>query len=184
MGLAIAGIAAVGWLSCPSAPDDGIAADARHLENRLWVDRMPDDDRDIIGKLAFVQSVQHGPFGVVEQGSVWRHVTEVFQWKRHGGEVHLVFPQDGVEGVLAVRTWDCEGDAPEPFELCLALGPDEEFVLYSRRDWVLRPHEDGHDLIEDGPVSFELPLPPKRRATELDRDDDAVLERLAAALDD
>ncbi len=131
-------------------PEASQRAAAEHLVDRLWVDRMPQSSRDIVGKLAVIRSVDHGPYGVVERGSVWRHRTEIFQWALRGDTLRTVWPQDRVEGTFEVRTYECEDEAPEPFELCLELSDeDHTLTLYSRRGWVIRPRGDGDELVED-----------------------------------
>lgn len=121
-----------------------------YLTDRLWIERMPDGDTDMVGKLAVVRSIDHGRFGVTELGSVWRHHSEVFRWRLEGDVLHTAWPQDGEYLGLRVRTRECEGQAPEPFELCLDLiGEGEVLTLYSRHDWVVRPRGEGDELIDE-----------------------------------
>lgn len=126
--------------------------DTTYLVDRLWIERMPQDDRDTIGKLAIVRSLDHGRFGVFELGSVWRHQSEIFLWSLDGNELSTEWPQDREHATIRVHTRECEGQAPAPFELCLDFfdGDDDEVTtLYSRHDWVIRPRTDGRDLIEE-----------------------------------
>lgn len=130
------------------APLDG--DDTAYLTDRLWIERMPDDDRDMVGKLAVVRSVDHGRFGVTELGSVWRHHSEVFRWRLDGNVLHTAWPQDGERVSIELRTRECEGQAPDPFELCLDfVDGGRTITLYSRHDWVVRPRREGEDIVDD-----------------------------------
>jgi hypothetical protein len=111
------------------------AAQAEHLPNRLWVDRLPKDDRDMFAKLALIHHPD-GRVGVINHGSTWRHRIEVFMWALERDRLTLVFPQDRQRDQLQVRTWDCRGKAPAPFELCMELRRgDRKAQFYSRYDW-------------------------------------------------
>ncbi len=93
-----------------------------------------------------------------------------------GRRLQMRFPQDRTRATARVRTWDCEGEAPEGFELCLELrGENRTVRLYSRRDWVLRPRP-SDDLLEDGPLGHEL-LPSPDAAAPLG-DAGVALDRL------
>lgn len=144
------------WLLADEPDPEGTATS--HLVDRLWIERMPVDDRDMVGKLAFVRSVDHGAFGVHERGSVWRHHTEIFKWRLDGDRVHTAWPQSRRHVAVEVATRECEGEAPEPFELCLDLsdGKGHSITLYSRHSWVVRPRREGDDLVEDPLVASEL----------------------------
>ena len=143
--LALVALAAtgVGWFvtadSTPSA-DPGMA------ENRLWVERMPQDSREMFGKFLLLRT-RDGNVGLVGRSSTWRHHYELFLWKRMGEKLRAFFPQDHVRDACTVRTWSCEGEAPEPFELCLELcAGDRRAVMYSMRSWEVRPGSTEDDL--------------------------------------
>ena len=57
---------------------------------------------------------------------------------------------------LNVRTWECAGEAPEPFELCLELKNKRGAVtMYSRKDWIIEPKDVAGSLaeiVEDAPA--------------------------------
>lgn len=121
--------------------DEGETAGAEHLRNQIWIDHMPEHRRDIVGHLAFVDHPE-GRIGGVGRSSTWRHRLELFMWDQQGSSVMLRFPQNGARGKVKVRTWRCEGEAPEPFELCLELSDGERSrTMYSREDWVIKPQE-------------------------------------------
>jgi hypothetical protein len=158
VGLLFVGGASVGALQCSGQQAE--PASAEHLTQRLWVDRMPRGERDMIRKLALVRSIDHGRFGVAERGSVWRHHTEVFKWGLHDGRLQMYLPQDRKHLTATVRTWECEGEAPDGFELCLEIrgGAGGTMRLYSRHDWKLHPRP-SDDILDDGPLGgWQFPV--------------------------
>ncbi|RMG98380.1 MAG: hypothetical protein D6705_06100 [Deltaproteobacteria bacterium] len=136
--LTVAAVAAgAWWLSGQRAESN----EARHLVNRVWVERMPTDSRDVFGKLV-VLDTPDGKFGVVGRSSTWVHHYEVFLWRLAGDRLSAFFPQHGVRDRVRVRTWACEGEAPEPFELCLEVSNERgRGRFYSMRAWEVRPHD-------------------------------------------
>ncbi len=123
------------------------------LVNQVWIDHMPADHRDMVTHLVVLDH-REGKFGAIGQSSTWRHSFEVFKWKLSGNQLDVYFPQESVRGRVTVKTWRCEGDAPEPFELCLQLSNpsgNETAMLYSRDDWKIRPRAmlDSFEAIAD-----------------------------------
>jgi hypothetical protein len=143
IGLAIVGATAFGvWkagTALLSSSED--AASTKHLVNQFWIERLPQSRRDMVGHLALIDHRQ-GKFGGAGRSSQWRHFLELFAWKLDGHKLGVFFPQEEVRGTLKVRTWDCKGEAPDPFELCLELAAQngQKVVYYSKRDWVIEPH--------------------------------------------
>lgn len=154
--LALAGACALGvWKLGDALLSSDEAQGTEHLTNQVWIDRVPQDHRDMITHLVVLEHRQ-GKFGAVGNSSAWRHIAEVFKWKLRGNELEFYFPQDSVRGKIGVRTWSCEGEAPEPFELCLELINPQggTAMLYSREDWKVRPHDMSDsiaDIVDDYP---------------------------------
>lgn len=122
------------------------AVDSVRLANQVWLDRMPRDDRDMVVNLILVERDQRR-VGAVARASRWRAQVEGLLWAREGNRVRMHFPQDHKRAVFAARAWNCAGEAPRPFELCLELrrqrdGAPRPLRFYSRKDWVVRPHGD------------------------------------------
>lgn len=164
-GLALAGLAGLwsvgSWLSGESE-----VASADHLVNQVWIERMPEDQRDMVAHLVVIDHPQ-GQIGVAGRSSQWRHLIEAFLWRLDGDQLRLRFPQDRVRAKVQARTWRCAGEAPRPFELCLEIrAGDRQATFYSREDWVVRPHES--DAFEA--VAEELP----QLAAALDQADELV----------
>jgi hypothetical protein len=80
--------------------------------------------------------------GVISHGSQWRVHADVLLWRLEGDLLRTRFPQDDRRYDLKARTWECEGRAPEPFQLCLELRRGDRVLrFFSRKDW-----EIGKDL--------------------------------------
>jgi hypothetical protein len=141
LGLALAGAGAYGlWtLGQGLLGDDEETASTRHLTNQVWIERMPQDQRDMIGHLVLLD-VREGRAGVAGKSSQWRVMAELFQWGLEGNRLSVFFPQDRVKAQVHVRTWSCEGEAPEPFELCLEISSGRrKAVFYSLEEWHIDP---------------------------------------------
>jgi len=144
--LAAAGVGTYAYLS---ADDD--TAGTRHLTNQVWIERMPDNRADMISHVVLLDK-DGEQFGVLGRSSTWRHVLELFGWRLENDRLKLFFPQERVRGEVKVRTWRCEGEAPEPFELCLEFSNKGRSVqFYSRRDWVIKDADSLQELAVEVP---------------------------------
>lgn len=167
------------WAGGQLVGDSDEAAGTDRLVNQVWIERMPADGRDMVAHVVLLEHPQ-GKLGVTGRSSTWRHFNEIFLWRLRGNELDTKFPQDRVKGSVRVRTWECEGEAPEPFELCLEIGHGgRTAVLYSRLDWVVRPHERAGnvDLAAEYPeiaeVLAQLPAEAAVAAADFDAVEDA-----------
>ncbi len=121
--------------------DDSETEGTRYVVNQVWLERLPENHRDMIGHVSIIDHPQ-GKVGIVGKSSNWRHFIEVFMWKLDGHRLQLFFPQDEVRSNVRVNTYDCEGDAPHPFEICMDVSAgDRKATYYSRRDWKIEPHD-------------------------------------------
>jgi hypothetical protein len=148
--LALVGACGFGVYKAGSALLGDEEQSTKHAVNQLWVDHFPRDDRDMVLHMVMVDH-REGKFGAIGQSSKWRHRIDVFRWQLDGSTLGLVFPQDRVRASLKISTWECAGEAPEPFELCMKLTNttnDRSTTLYSRKDWKIEPH-DSQDSIAD-----------------------------------
>ena len=140
------GALALGLWSLRGDDDKGLAS-ADALPNQIWIDRVPESDRDMITHLLLLDHPRARNFGLVGNSSQWRHQIELLRWRLDGSSLGMLFPQDRRKAKLKARTWDCAGTAPEPFELCLELKVgDRKLNMYSRKDWVVEPQ--GENLAE------------------------------------
>ncbi len=126
----------------------GDTAAADHFENRPWLERIPEHQRDMIGHMIFLDT-KDGRYGAFGRSSTWRHFIEIFLWSREDQRLRLLLPQDRKRGQLNVRTWNCEDEAPEPFDLCLELSDGRHsIVYYSNTDWEVDPNMNADDTAE------------------------------------
>jgi hypothetical protein len=169
---AVAGLIFGAWSLWETAADDE-AESAKLLQNHIWINRLPADERDMI---SFFVAIDHreGRVGAVGRSSVWRQLSDVFLWKLDGERLSLYFGQEEVKWQPKAKAWRCKGEAPAGFELCLKIWDDRHTVLlYSRDEWEIDPDQD-HLAVEGLPWHVAAPHP------DLDRDEDE-LEAFAPA---
>lgn len=113
---------------------------SKRLLNQLWLERMPRDERDMVYATVLIEHEKHR-VGVVARGSRWRGYQDAFVWRLEGDRLRARFPQDDKRYQVTVKTWECEGQVPRPFQLCLEVrNGDQSLRFFSRKDWVVRPH--------------------------------------------
>ncbi|WAS96324.1 hypothetical protein [Nannocystis punicea] len=128
--------------------DCGSTSEVKHLANQVWIERLPQNDRDQIHHLVLLEQGRDR-FGAFGKSSQWRHFLEIFAWHREQNRLTLHLPQDRVRVNLEARVWECEDEAPAPFELCLELKGERGHTsrYYSRYEWVIEggkaPHIEG-----------------------------------------
>jgi hypothetical protein len=134
--------------------DDAETESTRHVVNQVWLERMPDSQRDMIAHLLLVDHPE-GKIGIAGKSSQWRHFIEAFVWKLQGSKLSVYFPQEEARAELKVKSWRCEGEAPSPFQLCLEISNGRRTAhFYSRDDWKVDPHNAAaslQELAEDSP---------------------------------
>lgn len=149
VGLALAGASVYGVWTLAQDGDDELTG-TRHVVNQVWIERAPQGPRDMIGHLVLLD-IPEGRFGAAGRSSQWRHLIEVFQWGLEGSRLSVFFPQDRVKAQLRVRSWQCKGEAPEPFELCLEISNGRRSAMfYSLEEWRIDPDHVGESLAELG----------------------------------
>lgn len=154
--LALAGVCGLGVYKLGSALLSDDAQRTEHAVNQLWIDHAPRDDRDIFMHMIILDHPQ-GQYGVIGQSSQWRHAIEVFRWELMGDKLRLYFPQERARGEVTIRTWECKGEAPAPFELCMELtnANGRSIRLYSREEWKVEPRDATDslaDILDDEPA--------------------------------
>jgi hypothetical protein len=149
LGLALVGAGVFGaWSVGQGLLGEDEAAGTKHVVNQVWIERVPEGPRDMIGHLVLLD-MPDGRLGAAGKSSQWRHVLEVFQWGLEGNRLSLFFPQDRVKAQVQVRSWKCEGEAPEPFELCLEISNGRrKVVFYSLEEWHIDPERAQVSLAE------------------------------------
>jgi hypothetical protein len=137
LGLLVIVLGVVGWRAAIWYLDREPPT-AELLVNRVWIERLPVDSRDMIRQLVVLQRSDR-PVGVAAHNSRWRVTADLFVWKLDGDHrLSARFPQNNQQASFDVKAWRCTGKAPAPFELCLELRRGSKSVqLYSREDWVV-----------------------------------------------
>ena len=117
-------LAAAAWLYWPAPTpklDDELSADAGvKLHNRVWAQRMPKSERDLVQYVIFARK-RGMQLGSAQVASRWRSRADGFRWKARKGQIDLEFPQEQQKLRVSARTWRCKGKAPKPFTVCLEL---------------------------------------------------------------
>jgi hypothetical protein len=133
--LVAAGLCIGAWMIWNRIFDDDQST--KRLVNQIWLERLPKNERDMIHGGVLVQH-DGERVGVVGHGSRWRLHQELFLWRLEGDKLQTRFPQDGKRFELRVKTWECEGKVPEPFQLCLEMRHgDRVLKFYSHKDWTI-----------------------------------------------
>lgn len=148
---AIATLSYGAWSVMSGSDDDAVDADAAELMvNHVWVDRMPNDERDLI---RFFVPIRHsqGRVGVAGRASNWRQLTDLFLWSLEEDRLALFFGQERVRWKARAKAWRCDAKG---FELCLKIWDDRrELLLYSRDEWEIDPDAETapEALVHDAP---------------------------------
>jgi hypothetical protein len=130
------------WWSTSSAQAD----DPRLFANRMWVERTPNDDRDLVLRIVAVD-VAGRKAGLVNRSSKYAFAGEVFGWSLDGDPqkpvLVLNLPQQKAVARLQMRSWACGNEAPSGFDLCLELSDGRSKLrLYSQKGWKKPKAED------------------------------------------
>ena len=107
---------------------------AAHLvQDRIWIDHMPRNDRDTVNVFA---ALTQEPVGVFQAASLWRGQYEAFRYEQHGDQIRLVFPQTGDKEAINVTAYECSDGG---FDYCLDVKGASHGVkrYYSREEWVI-----------------------------------------------
>ena len=121
---AIGGVAVYKWRSAPKAE----ATDTKLVTDRIWIDHMPRNDKDVIQIFAAIsdQSV-----GVFQSGSQWTGQFELF-----GDDMRIVYPQTNAREKASVKAKKCSENR---MDFCLEIDGATRGVkkYYSREGWEL-----------------------------------------------
>jgi hypothetical protein len=120
--LAIAGVTA--W-RMHDAPGRGL------LQDRVWIDHVPRNDRDVINVFVAVSDQSVGAFN---QASAWRGAYEGFRYEASGDELRLLFPQTGDRERVTAKARKCDVGG---MDYCLEVSGSSRGVkrYYSRKGW-------------------------------------------------
>jgi hypothetical protein len=113
------------------------------VQNHFYLERLPENERDMVHQIAFIDHEDAGRIGLRLHASRYRVLIDMFAWQRHGGEVRSTLLQTGQELTSSFRAWRCKGEVKPPFELCLELNEGGETRrYYSHPDWIIEDTAD------------------------------------------
>src|SRR5688572_2572817 len=87
-----AGVGVYRWQS--DAPAKATATDDDLITDRLWIDHLPRNDKDMIQIFA---AITEEPVGIFQATSQWKGEFELFRYEKSGNELRVVFPQTGTK---------------------------------------------------------------------------------------
>lgn len=127
----VVAVAAIGVGAWKVRSSSGGKHDPELVENRLWIDHMPRNDRD---QIAVFAAISDEGFGVFSKQSAWKLEAEMFQYEGHGDELRLVFPQDGSRDKVRAKATECTANG---FDYCLEVSGASRGVkrYYSMEGW-------------------------------------------------
>ncbi len=99
--------------------------------DRIWIDHMPRNDKDVVN--VFV-AITDQPFGAFQASSSWKGQYELFQYTATGNELRIVYPQSGERDTVKHKARRC---TDKQMDFCLELDGGSRGVkrYYSREGW-------------------------------------------------
>ena len=137
--LIVAGIAVMGVWKLRT--DHRVESDDdKLLTDRIWIDHMPRNDRDVIQVFL---AITDQPMGIFQAASQWKGSYELFRYEAQGDEMRIVFPQTGDREKVTAKARRCN---ERGMDYCLEMSGASRGVkrYYSRKGW-----EVGADLRPD-----------------------------------
>jgi hypothetical protein len=112
---------------------------SRLFADRVWIDHVPRNERDIIN--VFVAVSEHS-VGVFQATSAWRGSYEAFRYEANEGELRLLYPQTGDRERVQTKARRCK---EQEMDFCLEIQGASRGVkrYYSREGWEI---DQGRDL--------------------------------------
>ena len=119
------------WKLRGGSSDERKVNDSNLVLDRIWIDHIPKNDRDVIN--VFV-AITEEPFGVFQASSQWKGAYELFRYEAHGDEIRLLYPQSNEREKVKTRATKCN---ERQMDYCLELDGATRGVkkYYSRKGW-------------------------------------------------
>jgi hypothetical protein len=116
--------------------------DAKLVLDRIWIDHVPRNDRDVIQVFA---ALSEEAFGVFNATSQWRGSFEVFRHETRGDEIRAMYPQTGDREKIRAKATRCD---EREMDYCLELSGASRGVkkYYSRKGWEIDGKTSVHKL--------------------------------------
>jgi hypothetical protein len=113
--------------------------DEKLVFDRVWIDHLPQNDRDMVNVFAVLADPE---IGIFQSASQWKQGLEIFKTaSRDGGKIGVVYPQTRERETVTVHAEPCKkGD----FDYCLEVkGASRGVQAYvSRKGWEIDAHAD------------------------------------------
>jgi hypothetical protein len=124
-----------GWRRTGEPAD---AAKNRLLTDRIWIDHIPKNDKDLIHVFAMVS--EHAA-GVFQATSQWRGSYEAFRYEANGADLRIVYPQTGDREAVRAKAKRC---TEQRMDFCLEIEGASRGVkqYYSREGWEIKQGQD------------------------------------------
>ena len=151
--LAYGGVRVIRGHGNDEAKPEVTVTDTDHLAlDRLWVDHMPRNERDVFNLFA---AITEEPIGIWQQTSVWKGSFEMFRYEAHGDEIRILYPQDNSREKVKVKATKCND---RDWDYCMEVSGSSRGVkkYYSREGWEL----DGTHNVDQLRERAELLLKP------------------------
>lgn len=128
----------VGWRWQRREPHANDAATHEILQNRFWVDHLPQGEKDTVRVFALWEPES---FGVFADQNRWRVQLERFRYEVKGDQVNAVFPLSGDRETIKLEAYRCD---EAEMDFCLDVAGSNHCVkrYYSRHGWVRRDRQD------------------------------------------
>lgn len=114
------------------AKDDTVLS-AHMALDRIWIDHIPRNDRDIFNIWV---AITEQPFGIFQATSQWKGNFELFQYESHGDEIRIVYGQTGEKEKAKLKATKCD---EKGFDYCLTIDGASRGVkkYYSMEEWII-----------------------------------------------
>lgn len=90
--------------------------DERLVFDRVWIDHLPENDRDTVNVFAVLEDQR---IGIFQAASQWKQMVELFQTTdKGGGGLGIVYPQTREREVITAHAVPCKKGV---FDYCLEL---------------------------------------------------------------
>ena len=112
--------------------------------DRIWIDHLPKNDKDIVHVFA---AISEEPVGIFQAQTQWRGSYELFRYEAHGDQIRFLYPQTGEREKARLRAREC---SDKGMDFCLQIDGASRGVTryYSREGWEIGKHADAAALRE------------------------------------
>lgn len=132
-----------GWRLAHRGSDAPVVTDDSKLAlDRIWIDHIPRNERDIFQLFAGLTEEE---FGVFQATSTWKGSFELFQFKTSGNSIKATFPQNGDKETITFKARPC---SENQMDYCMEVEGTSRGVkkYYSRKGWEIESVTSAKDL--------------------------------------